>query len=635
MHCSRSAPFCIVFALFLASCGANDPITGPGVVDTSSVFDSAEDATPTSDTGNMSDVAGGACTVSSDCPGATDLCLAGACVPQTACASDKQCQASGQVCDMQAGVCVTCLSDTDCPKGQSCKANKCLAPPTPCQTTKGCPADSVCDKSLGVCVACVSAPDCPANMACKETVCVPMVCKPGTAKCASSASLTVCAADGSAWTTSQCGGDKTCLNNTCKPVICAPNQKSCDGALKVVLCDATGTALSQADLCDPTSNAKNVCLGGQCVPMACQAGSAICADPQTLATCKSDGTGYDNQKCGIGLACDAGKCISAICKPFAAMCSDNKVAICNASGTGASPSDDCTAKQQTCVDGACQKLVCAAGTFSCSGTTFGTCNGDGMGYTTKLCNDGDACTTDGCDTTKGCTTTALGCDDGNGCTIDSCDKVKGCIHTTTCCTTNADCDDKDPCTTDTCVAGTPSSCAHAAIDGPNCCNPIVWSADFEDGSTHGGISGNGGPGNGWQVWNGSGKAQSGVSVLYYGSPVTQNYAFGPNGINSGSWVFSTALPNATKLTLKFKIYPAIESDPAFDTFSLLGQFNTIWSKATAGLLYSAWNIVALDISNLKGTANANFQLNFDTVDASNNGTLGILIDDVQVIRSCP
>jgi hypothetical protein len=207
-----------------------------------------------------------------------------------------------------------------------------------------------------------------------------------------------------------------------------------------------------------------------------------------------------------------------------------------------------------------------------------------------------------------------------------------CSHTvaSACCNVDKDCDDGNACTVDSCVAGNPSTCKHTPGTGPTCCKPIVWESHFDDDSLNGGTSSTAGTNVKWQVWTGSGKAQSGNGVLYYGDPITQSYNSGAQ--NTGSWFFSAPLPSASKLTMTFKIYPAIEADAAYDTLSLKAQFNTIWTKA--GMNFGAWNTIALDLTKFAGTS-ASFQLDFDTIDNQNNGTLGILIDDVVITRSCP
>ncbi|TMB09264.1 MAG: hypothetical protein E6J71_28445 [Deltaproteobacteria bacterium] len=118
------------------------------------------------------------------------------------------------------------------------------------------------------------------------------------------------------------------------------------------------------------------------------------------------------------------------------------------------------------------------------------------------CDDGNVCTTDGCNPATGCTHTnntnpcddgnacttgdtcsggtcvggaAPNCDDGNVCTTDGCNPATGCTHTNN---TNP-CNDGNPCTTGdacsggTCVGGPAKNCD----DGSKCtidtCDPTV------------------------------------------------------------------------------------------------------------------------------------------------------------------
>ena len=84
---------------------------------------------------------------------------------------------------------------------------------------------------------------------------------------------------------------------------------------------------------------------------------------------------------------------------------------------------------------------------------------DGVCSHVSLCDDGDACTSDACDSTGACFYTPLNCDDGDACTADTCDSGI-CLHERFCCISNADCDDGDICTNDSCDAG---QCIHLAV----------------------------------------------------------------------------------------------------------------------------------------------------------------------------
>ena len=80
------------------------------------------------------------------------------------------------------------------------------------------------------------------------------------------------------------------------------------------------------------------------------------------------------------------------------------------------------------------------------------------------CNDLDACTTDQCVDTV-CVFTPIDvptvCDDGNACTAEGCDPATGCENTPEC-VVDADCDDSNACTADTCSA---DGCCVYVVDG--------------------------------------------------------------------------------------------------------------------------------------------------------------------------
>ena len=411
-----------------------------------------------------------ACTYSSDCPAAASVCLGGACVPQTACSSDKQCQASGQVCDTVSGMCVACIGDVDCTDGLSCKAHKCVAPPPPCKTSKECAVGLVCDKGLGACVECASSDDCVVGMACVETMCVPMACKPGAAKCASTSSLTKCAPNGTNWVVTPCEGGTTCLADTCTSLLCAPKSKVCDGKLTVAQCDDSGMALAPLATCDGTTT---VCLAGECVPTVCKPAEKMCVNQTTVGECKADGTGFTSSPCGADSACKAGACVAVLCQPNTSFCQGKVVATCNADGTAFATGADCSATGQVCSGGSCQTITCVPGAMTCAGTTLSTCNADGTDYTAASCDDGNSCTFDTCDSTKGCihTPTFGTCDDQQACTTgDTCDSTGKCIGTVVACGAGANCLEPGGCQ---CLAG-------FVGDGFSCaCGPALLQVDID------------------------------------------------------------------------------------------------------------------------------------------------------------
>lgn len=126
-----------------------------------------------------------------------------------------------------------------------------------------------------------------------------------------------------------------------------------------------------------------------------------------------------------------------------------------------------------------------------------------------ICDDADACTTDRCDTSLGCVHGAVTCNDTNACTSDVCDSARGCLFndiSASCvdasvCTTDRcdpatgcvnapiDCDDDNPCTAESCDAV--SGCASQVVtDGTRCnsglgscqsgvCEPLGCASDGE------------------------------------------------------------------------------------------------------------------------------------------------------------
>ena len=109
--------------------------------------------------------------------------------------------------------------------------------------------------------------------------------------------------------------------------------------------------------------------------------------------------------------------------------------------------EDCSAGH-FCQAEVCIPTVCQPSLLQCSGNQLGTCKADGSGWDLASCEDGDACTVDGC-TGTACTHAAKSCDDGNACTSDSCDKTSGCSNVAK---TGA-CDDGSACTSGEACAG--------------------------------------------------------------------------------------------------------------------------------------------------------------------------------------
>ncbi len=200
----------------------------------------------------------------------------------------------------------------------------------------------------------------------------------------------------------------------------------------------------------------------QCVPKAADGapadslGACTCSKAAIEASLSTDcyNAGFGGAKCWGSRTCGAdglGECTAAAAKSEACDGTDN----------------DCDGQidEDTCGDGEPCTADSCAGKDGCKNDAIdGPCNADN-----DVCTADDACKDGAC--AKG---NVVVCDDGNGCTKDSCDSKKGCTYTSD---ASGPCDDGKKCTQgDGCVAGkcVPGK-AKNCDDGKACtldgCNP--------------------------------------------------------------------------------------------------------------------------------------------------------------------
>jgi len=98
----------------------------------------------------------------------------------------------------------------------------------------------------------------------------------------------------------------------------------------------------------------------------------------------------------------------------------------------------------------------------------------------QLCDDGNPCTVDACDSSGRCKSThpPVNCDDGNRCTVDSCNPATGCMNVP------KSCSDGNLCTGDRCDRYT-GACVYAAVCCPagKTCNPGTGTCDAGGGGS--------------------------------------------------------------------------------------------------------------------------------------------------------
>jgi hypothetical protein len=238
-------------------------------------------------------------------------------------------------------------------------------------------------------------------------------------------------------------------------------------------------------LCGGLSNCCEANGGLGCDDAECQA--AVCAvDPFCCDTawdgiCADEAVSLCGDLCGGGGGCthtpvecdDDDPCTQDSCDPDTGCvntpvdCNDEDACTDDSCSAGVGDSDCCVGHRGPgCDDAACEAAVCGADPGCCVGdgnwdvTCAGLaaslcadlCSGAVCMHTPVDCDDGDACTDDGCDPASGCTHTPIRCGDGSTCTEDSCDPDTGCVNTP------IDCDDGDACTVDACSPGLSNCC---------------------------------------------------------------------------------------------------------------------------------------------------------------------------------
>jgi len=372
-----------------------------------------------------------------------------------------------------------CLADTDPCTDDACQLGKCVAVPSA----------SVC-KIGGTCV---SAGSSAANNPCK--ICSPQLdsknwtvldgplCDDGN-PCTSFDGCDNGACDG---LPTNCDDKQPCTADTCDPgkgCVNTPVSKVCDDGSKCTTKDnclagvCVGTQIPLAD-CDDS----NPCTIDQCVA------AYGCSNKPAALPCD------DGDKCTKGDICVAGKCTAGqiVCPcEFDSDCVDKNPCTTDECVLGAGCKNEALPKDSSCDDGdkctvgdLCTGLACVGKQQVCDDGN--PCTKDGcvaeVGCThlplnAVTCDDKDKCTAgDLCQTGK-CTGTPKNCDDGNACSVDGCDPTSSlCTHVAA--ADGSVCpDDNVPCTVDVCLKAV---CSHSTVADSFC---LISGACLSGGALH-------------------------------------------------------------------------------------------------------------------------------------------------------
>ncbi len=338
----------------------------------------------------------------------------------------------------------SCDDGNACTTGDACKSGACTAAGAlDCDDSNLCTSDS-CNPSSG-CAHVNNTVPCDDGNACTLVdVCLNGIC--------TNALLATCA-DGN-----------PCTDDTCNPqsgCVFLPNTATCTDNNACTLGDT--------------------CAGAVCKPAA----PSDCDDgnPCTTETCDTMGgcsSSNNTAPCADGSVCTQNDlCAGGVCVAGASIgCSDGNPCTddsCDATAgcVHAANTADCTDENTCTVGDACQNAGCVPGSA-------------------KVCDDGNACTTDSCNPLSGCQASnstlacsdgnvctggdvcaegkcvagpSIGCNDGNPCTDDSCDPTAGCVFKAN----SAPCDDKNGCTSgDICAAGACTAGTTGCSDAATC-----------------------------------------------------------------------------------------------------------------------------------------------------------------------
>lgn len=296
---------------------------------------------------------GGPKVCATDCESEVDCPLGFECVDQVGtprvCVPETELGSTDRVCPGDPPHDIECFSSDNCDAGESCIANKCVAPKGECTRDTDCGGGATCRN-----FECVekSEPSCLDRTDCQsEEICVNGECEPRNP-------------GGSCIKNDECKGEAVCVDGNC--LAKCSDRSDCNSA----------TEICRQGLCVPIEcrfnsdcGGEEVCVDAQCKPSCAKDGDCdsgfVCADTGNYCQrdpnveCRSDA------ECLSGEACHKGTC-SQICN-CNQQCPDGEV--CNKNATQTQNTGLCEAPQQTPKEPECSNdCECPSGQQCVKGT---------------------------------------------------------------------------------------------------------------------------------------------------------------------------------------------------------------------------------------------------------------------------
>lgn len=417
----------------------------------------------------------------------------------------KQCATNPKtVVQCPSGNDTTCSHNTCAPKTGKCAMTP-AAVGTMCDDKQACTVVDRCGKE-GTCEpgmdVCQCGPHKP-KVSCDATFGDGNACN-GVLVCNTTKMPFVCVQKAGSAVTCQDDGNP-CTNNLCDPksgkctVKTAANGASCaltDKCVKTAVCSAGTCAAKTKVVCDDA----NPCTTDTCDPKTGKCAHTNVKDGEACAStdkcAKAALCAAGQCKVATTLSCDDGDvCTKDTCDPKTGGCTTSNAA----NGTACALADKCVTTA-ACTDGQCaavKKVACPDSTKVCVDNVCdpktGKCgektadngalctlankcvdkaacaNGACEAQSTKVCDDGNVCTTNGCDSKTGsCVSAHVG--DGKVCSLaDKCVKSSACKSGACAAKDSVPCNDSKPCTTDACDAKT-GKCVFTQMKTGAACN---------------------------------------------------------------------------------------------------------------------------------------------------------------------